>query len=118
MKISNRKTITVVNDSTAAAVSSFSANIYIPFQPDEVIVRQASVYDLAGGNHIIIVTSDLVDNYPLFTINDEIITIPLSTRFIINRPITGTFTFNFLNVDQTNSNLQIEIAFVLEFIKY
>lgn len=131
MKTKERKTITVSLDTTAAnlavptTVSSNSANIFINFIPDEVVVRQVSIYNaiaVVANYETLIVTSDFVDNVPLFTIplppDDESLGLALTSKFPIVRPMTGNFTFNYLNSAGSPNAIQVQLVMILEFIRY
>lgn len=124
-----RKTVLIsINSDTttvppaAGPISSFSANIFIPFQPDEVIVRQVTIYVpgvvAAGGYQTIIVTSDLIDNLPLFSVLFGDSVIQLNNKFPITRFISGSYNFNFLNINNSPNVLQCQLSFILEFVKY
>ena len=57
MRKVERKSILVTFAQPATAVSSFSTNLFVPFQPDEVIVRQISMVDAAADSSIFQLTS-------------------------------------------------------------
>ena len=131
MKAKERRTITVMLDTTAASlpapltVNTDKANIYIPFTPDEVVVRQVSIFNaiaVVANFETLVVTSDIVENYPLFVIPMPAINttsvIPLTTKFQINRPVSGTFNFFYLNSAGNQSGIRVQLMIVLEFIKY
>lgn len=113
-----RKTILVTSGTVPALATSFNFNIFLNFQPDEVIVRQYSYFGNATANHVFSITSSLVDNVALFSCNDSNVTIALNTHFPITQPVRGTFTFNCLDIDNLNVGLPLQLSFMLEFVKY
>lgn len=118
--IAERKCVMVYYDG-GSGVNTFNFVIDINFLPDEMVVRQISYYDNSGGatNNVLMVTSDLTDFQPMFTIIDSTtFSTVLENRFPIYQQVRGIHTFNFLSIDRINFTSQCQIAFLLEFIRY
>ncbi len=119
--VKQRRNITILNDSVNVGVSSFSYYLYVPFQPNEVILRTVAVAnDQSGAYDIISVSSDLIDSYNniLFSVSNANANNTINTSYTISQPINRTFTFNIHYLHVPTTLVQNCISFMLEFVSY
>lgn len=109
----------VIVKSVLISQSSFESYIDVPFQPNEVILRQLSLYTAGASDLIMTLRSDLISDTDLITFPDSICHLVVQTPFIIyNREIRGTYRFLIMNTDNELEEMTGEIALTFEFIKY
>jgi len=110
----------VVISNTDITINQFNFNIFLNFQPDEVIIRQYTYSNGAANTGAPFkIISSLVDNRPLFTLSDLDLTVKLDTIFPLYQPIQGNFSFNYINLLTNQSHdFPAQLSFTLEFIKY
>jgi hypothetical protein len=119
--VKQRRNIVISNDSVTIGVNSFSFYLYVPFQPDEVILRTVSVgNDQLANYDIISVSSDLIDSYNniLFSVSNANANNTINTSYTISQPINRTFTFNIHYLHEATTLVQNCINFMLEFVSY
>jgi hypothetical protein len=96
--------------------------LYVPFTPDEIILKYVSVAnDQLGTSDLIVVSTDLVDTYNsiFFCVPNSLFTTSfyLNTSFFGGQPINRTVSFNIQYLNSTNT-VRCFMSFMLEFVSY
>ena len=111
---------------TTAATNIIDWDVFVPFIPDEVIIRYASYYDTNTTSGripplIVIITSPITNDpyQAVCTLMNTNQCQPVNSHITLNKPISGEITFNILNTDFSNvTNISGAFSLHLEFIKY
>jgi hypothetical protein len=118
--IETYKTITLKH-TIAANSSSFTKEINCEFIPDEIILKNCSLWSSAAYDKAIAISTDLIFDTDLLTIPKtssfhESYNVP----FRNHRPINGTYTFTIKDFDNVliSKVSTTYIAFTLVFIKW
>ena len=120
-RVKQRRNIIISNDSVGTGINSFNFFLYVPFKPDEVIVRTVSIADdQLGTADLISVSTDLVDSFNdnLFSVTNQNLSSFINTSYTVSQPINRTFTFNIKYLHAPNTAVQNCISFMLEFVSY
>jgi CRISPR/Cas system CMR-associated protein Cmr3 (group 5 of RAMP superfamily) len=120
-KVKSSYVVPVYTDSSN--VSSFTKQINVPFLADEVIVKDVSYFNTAGTGTPVMVSSDIIDRVEkrvMFMVSDKTGDHSWSNnRHIIDKPISGLYTFTMLGPDgNILATYSFKLAFLLEFVKY
>lgn len=119
MEILNFKTLHVIGN---IRTGSFSVDINIPFDVDEIILKHVSMYTAATNVHPLnVISTDLI--------NDILCVIPATGIFFetmntpfnkINHSVQGLYYFKMTNIVGASHifNEAVEISIVLLFVQY
>jgi len=123
-EIVNYKTITVTGY-MGNNENSFTSDINLDFQPDEVVVKLI-IFDNAINvitDRIYIIKTDLIDNNILAPLEAATGFIqPINIPYKINKSINGQYTFSIWNYDGSEpddiADFEVALGITLTFIKY
>lgn len=120
--------ISVSSSSINSTTVQFTKSINnLKFKPDYVKVKQLSMLNDPASTleGIFILTSDLVDYQPLFSVafsatttDNQSYTTQLNNKFILSRDVNGTFTFYWTDSGDASISPIGNVSFILEFGKY
>lgn len=103
---------------TLQNATRFKHNIYVPFTPDELIVRHVSYKNDGTEVDLVILWSDYLNNN-LCTLSDICFYSPNTTFILNNKSINGEWYFEPKKVDGSATSASVgKYAIMLEFIKY
>lgn len=120
-RVLERKTVIIYAEKSAAS-SLISQSIFVPFTPDEVIVKCAATYTSNPTNAITGIWTDLIsENNGLIYVGSNIYqTVIPNTSFQLKRSVEGTYSFSLYNAATGLKDISITGGYTLtlEFIKY
>ena len=124
-EVEQRRNI-VVSISLNNGGNIISDNIFVPFVPDEMIIRYASYYDtnVTGGRvpPVIVNITSPISNDPyqfLCSLLNTNQCQTLNAHISLNKPVNGEIVFNIINTDLSEiTNITGAFSLHLEFIKY
>jgi hypothetical protein len=119
--VKQRKNI-FVSHYDASGFTDFSQAIYVPFVPDEVIVKGVIWYtNGSNSSPVRTIVSNLIDEVILSSFSENKLQTSSHGSFKLNRPVSGNFSFGIRDFsgsvassDQFNGPITIH----LEFVKY
>ena len=117
-----KQTVYIYYKGAGTAVGGFTFNISnVAFQPDTLIVKSIEFVDGGTGTeHVVLLYSDLVGNRPLLSFANANASYFIKTKDVyhpFNVILQGTFTFNYIEVNNTQVSLDGDICIELEFSK-
>lgn len=121
-RVLERKTVIISAEKTSAS-SLITKNIFVPFSPDEVIVKCATTYvSVPSGLNILGVWTDLInENNGLIYVGANIyMSAAPNTSYQLKRSVEGTYSFSLYNFTTGLRDITMTggYSLTLEFIKY